>query len=125
MNVNMGCATKSKEIKINENKILIEIADTKEKRKLGLSGRDNLCENCGMLFVFDKSDKYKFWMKNMKFDIDILWIKEDVIVDISKNVSHKTPKTTITADIPFDSALEIPAGSVKKLNIKINQKIRM
>ena len=43
----------------------------------GLSGRDNLADDEGMFFVFEKSDIYPFWMKDMKFAIDIIWIMED------------------------------------------------
>src|SRR3990167_3839192 len=72
---------------INNHKIYIEIADTSEKRAQGLSNRDSLPEDHGMLFIFDTYQKSAFWMKDMRFPIDIIWIRDDIIVDITKNVS--------------------------------------
>src|SRR3989344_8940875 len=61
-------------IKIGQKTIFIEIADTQEKQKKGLSGRDNLPEDSGMLFVFKEEGHHQFWMKDMNFSIDIIWI---------------------------------------------------
>lgn len=58
-------------------KIKAEVVDNEEARMKGLSGRDNLADDEGMFFVFEKSDIYPFWMKDMKFAIDIIWIMED------------------------------------------------
>jgi len=70
------------DLKINTLNVKAEIADSKKERQKGLSGRDNLAISNGMLFVFEKSDIYKIWMKEMKIPIDIIWISED------KNIVH-------------------------------------
>lgn len=63
--------------------VVSEAAD----RKKGLSGRNSLPLNQGMLFVFEKKGPYQFWMKDMKFAIDIIWIDENKkIVDIIADV---------------------------------------
>lgn len=63
-----------------------EIADTDEKKVLGLGNRDFLWKNSGMLFVFEEKGIYGFWMKDMRFPIDIIWIsKEMKISGIVKN----------------------------------------
>ncbi len=54
-----------------------EIADTPEKRERGLMYREGLKKDEGMLFVFPEENYYSFWMKNMKFPIDIIWIDGD------------------------------------------------
>ncbi len=77
---------KLKLIKIAGVPLTVEIADEKSEWEKGLSGRDRLQTNRGMLFVFPKENYYKIWMKNMNFPIDIFWVdKEGVIVDIYKN----------------------------------------
>jgi len=64
-----------------------EVRDTVKGRKIGLMNYDTLEKNQAMLFVFKQSDYYGFWMKNMKFPIDILWLDEDYkIVDIRNEV---------------------------------------
>ena len=69
----------------------VEIADTSERRTLGLGGRDTIGDDEGMLFVFPKSDFYGFWMKDMRFPLDIVWLDEDFkVVYVKENVSPNT-----------------------------------
>src|SRR3989338_5042145 len=65
------------DIRISNVKIKAELADTPEKRALGLSGRETLGNDEGMLFVFDEPNTRQFWMKNMNFALDIIWIDEN------------------------------------------------
>lgn len=70
---------------IGGKKIRVDIADTVVTRTQGLSGRTSLAETDGMLFVFENADRYGFWMKDMNFAIDIIWIDpEKNIVYIEK-----------------------------------------
>jgi|SRR3989344_4419366 len=67
--------------------IKVDIADTEEKRILGLGGRSFLPANQGMLFVFDSVASHGIWMKGMQFPIDIVWIGSNLrVVDIMENV---------------------------------------
>jgi uncharacterized membrane protein (UPF0127 family) len=108
---------KQQTVTINNHKFLVEIADTKAKRELGLGNRDGLCEDCGMLFIFDDKKSRVFWMKDMRFDIDIIWIEDGTIVDIVENVSHKDSEKKIYSPKNIDKVLELPAGSVKQFGI--------
>ena len=63
-------------IEINDKEIAVEVAATAETRSKGLSGRGSLEEGTGMLFIFDSPAQYGFWMKDMNFAIDIVWIDE-------------------------------------------------
>jgi len=68
--------------------IKAEVADTVAEREQGLSGRTSLAADAGMWFVFDHEDYYPFWMPNMNFAIDIIWVGSDFnIVEIADNVS--------------------------------------
>src|SRR4026208_1251957 len=73
-------------VTINGHTLNIEIAQTQIEREKGLSGRDTLPENSGMLFVFDKPDYYAFWMKDMKFPLDFIWIRDQKVVQITEGV---------------------------------------
>lgn len=106
--------------------IQAEVVETDADRQLGLMFRDSLAENQGMLFVFEKEGRYGFWMKNMSFPLDIIWIDaEKRIVDIKKNVP---PCKTETCDtlIPAQQAqyvLEVNAGFTDRRGIKIGERI--
>lgn len=89
----------------------VEIADTEEKRNGGLSGRKNLLEDSGMLFVFEVPAKYSFWMKDMKFPLDLIWIDENKkIIAVSKNISPDTYPTSFSPSEPVKYVLEVNAG---------------
>ena len=78
-------------LKIKDLDISLLVSDTEETRTKGLSEIDALPEGSAMLFVFDKPDTYGFWMKDMKFPIDVIWLDEKMkITHIEKNVSPDT-----------------------------------
>ncbi len=109
-------------VQINNVKIPVEIAKTPAEVRKGLSGRESLDAKNGMLFIFAQPDYYSFWMPNMNFPIDIIWIAQDTIVGIHENVSNifdpKNPKF-YTPPKPVDKVLEINAGLAQKKNIKV------
>src|SRR3989339_826310 len=71
---------------INNSSFRISIADTALERARGLSNKISLPKEEGLLFVFNEIGVYHFWMKDMNFPIDIIWIGEDYkIVYINKN----------------------------------------
>lgn len=101
----------------------VETVVTDELRKKGLSNRDSLCENCGMLFLFDKKENYSFWMKDMRFPIDIIWLRDDKVVDISRDISHKS-KNVHSSKEKVDKVLELNANAVTRCNIEIGDKLK-
>lgn len=113
-----------KEIKIGEKKIMAEMVSTPEERTRGLSGRYELCPDCGMLFVFEKPDEYSFWMKDMRFDLDIVWISNGEISGIEKNVSRERGSLMIVRpEVAVDKILEVNAGTSGRLGLKIGDKL--
>ncbi len=112
-------------LKIGSKEILVEIADTEFRKRAGLSNREFLPENYGMLFVYDKPDYYSFWMKDMKFPLDFIWIRNNQIVEINEKIDPQTfpPPKTLTPNEKVDMILEVKAGFVEKFNIKIGEKI--
>ena len=102
---------------------ITEVAKKKIEREKGLMFRKNLDKNKGMLFVFPSESKVSMWMKNTLISLDIIFIsKNNKIVDIIKNTKTMT-KEILTSSIKAKYALEINAGLVKKLNIKIGNNI--
>ena len=103
--------------------ILAEVADTEKKRVEGLSGKDILQENLAMLFVFDDEDYRSFWMPDMQFAIDIIWLDEDYyIVGIAKNVMPTPDKSLdelprYNSEMPAQYVLEVNAGFSERHNL--------
>lgn len=113
-----------KKISINNTPFFVEIADTDEKRTQGLSGRDNMPENRGMLFVFGTNNTYSFWMKDMRIPLDFIWIDENTVVDITENIpppdsdQKDSRLPLISPGSPVNKVLEVNAGFVAQHNIK-------
>lgn len=116
-------------IKIKNQEITIDVARTEEERRIGLSKYETIAPDFGMLFVVPQNSKPKFWMKGMKFPIDIIWIDDGKIVKINDNVPilkrnlQDTQIPTYAPDNPVDFVLEIAAGTAKKRNFVVGDDI--
>jgi uncharacterized membrane protein (UPF0127 family) len=100
------------------------VADTDALRTQGLSHRSALTETEGMLFVFDTAQKYSFWMKDMLFSIDIVWMDTNGrVVDISKSVAPLSYPKLFTPKEPAQYVLELRSGWVVRHNLKIGDVI--
>ncbi len=115
---------------IGSQLINVEIADTNEKRMQGLSNKTNLSDKKGMLFIFeDKDISPFFWMKEMNFPIDIIWINDSKIVQVDKNIpapGAQTPESELTLykpAQPIDYVLEVSAGFSDKHDINVGTDI--
>lgn len=99
------------------------VADDDTERTLGLSGVESLEINGGLLMDFQAVGLWGIWMKDMKIPLDIIWLDEDkAVVHIEEEVSHELGMTEIFAPkIPSRYVIELPAGSVRKSGIKLNQ----
>lgn len=112
------------EVAIDGIKFAVEIADEPEEQIRGLSNRESLPENEGMLFIFNKPGIYDFWMKNMNFPIDIIWASADKkIIGIEENILPGTFPKTFSPPSPIKYALEANAGWAKKNKIVVGEKI--
>lgn len=116
-------------LSIGSLSVKAQVADTASVRKKGLSERDSLPINSGMLFVFDKSGKWGIWMKGMKFPIDIIWIDDGKkIVDIAEDAVPEPGKkdSALTVYRPrADSkyVLEINAGLSNLNNLRVGDTV--
>lgn len=91
-----------------------EIADTARLRERGLSYRDGLAPGTGMIFLYDEAAVRSFWMFEMRFCLDIVWITDGRVVGAAENAC---PAESPDDDIPrFRSpeavqyVLEVDAG---------------
>lgn len=118
---------KTSTVTINNHSFRVTEVSSQKDREIGLSKTESISSDQGMLFVFDKADYYSFWMKNMKFPIDIIYITEDTINTIETNV--QLPKnntgnpTTYRPEKPSDKVLEIQAGLSDEYGFKVGDKV--
>ncbi|MBU0540562.1 DUF192 domain-containing protein [Patescibacteria group bacterium] len=98
----------------------LEIASTDAARKQGLGGRSPLAPKNGMLFVFDEAGFYPFWMKDMTFALDIVWVNGNKVVEVASLEPPLVTNPNPAAHIPThraDSVLEINAGQASALGL--------
>lgn len=91
--------------------VSVALADTLELRASGLSFTEPLKENTGMFFIFDTTDAHGFWMKDMRYPIDIIWFSEDMkVVHIEKSIAPETYPEILFPQQIARYVLEVPAG---------------
>lgn len=114
-----------KNIKIRDAIVKVEIADTKEKREKGLSKRKSLDENNGMFFIYYNKEVRTFWMKEMQFPIDIIWVDNDMIAGIEGNVSPNGESEKRTSTVKVNKVIELNSGFCNENNIEVGDKIEI
>lgn len=124
-NNSSGMKTKyDTKFKISGRQIMVEVVREKQDMVQGLSGRDRLEENQGMLFDYGNGAGVvpEFWMKDMKFSLDLVWIKDKKISGITRNVPVPKPES---GQLPLyyppgqvDQVLEVNAGWTDRNEVK-------
>ena len=121
-----------KYVKIAGQEIKVELVLTKEAQERGLSGRNELKKGEGMLFVFEQPARHYFWMKEMNFPIDIIWLSEGLKVIYVKKDAR--PESYLSAgevgletygpDAEVKYVLEVAAGFSEENNLQIGDKVQ-
>ncbi len=102
---------------INGLKIPVEVRRTPAEHEAGLSGRAELPAGTGMLFVFNRLAYHRFWMPDMNFPIDIVWIEGGRVVGIAPEASNDfDPRNPVyyRPPAPVEYVLEVNAGFMSK-----------
>jgi len=104
----------------------VEVAETPEQRRQGLSERESLESGAGMLFVYESARSLQFWMVRMQFPLDFVWIGDDCTVgEISRDVPPPSPgaddseivRVSPSGEMQF--VLEINAGQAEALGLGV------
>jgi uncharacterized membrane protein (UPF0127 family) len=105
-------------LQLEDKCVELEVVDTDKNRMRGLSERDSLAENQGMLFVFDQTEEQCFWMKDMHFNIDIIWLDNNKQIEkIEENASPDTYPDFFCSD-NTKYVLEFNQGFAAKYGLK-------
>lgn len=113
-------------VKINGHEFQLVIAKTEQEKQIGLSKTNTLPQNKAMVFEFDKEGIYPFWMKDMKFPIDIIFIRGNKIVTIYKNVAKPNDSQNLQIYSPTETSnkvIETNAGLSGKYNFKVGDMV--
>jgi uncharacterized membrane protein (UPF0127 family) len=106
--------------------IPVSIADTDATREQGLSGTASLPITDGKLFVFDQPSSYGFWMKDMSYGLDFVWIDSSMkIVGITPDVAANTYPQIFYPPQPVQYVLEVNAGFATKNNLTIGEQLSL
>lgn len=115
-------------LKIDERVLSVEIVSTPEAITNGLSGRSEIGSD-GMLFIFPNKQKLVFWMKEMKFPLDIIWIADGKVVEITRDVPPPEGGVPFEAlpryspDSEVDMVLEVNAGFANENNLGVGSSV--
>jgi uncharacterized membrane protein (UPF0127 family) len=113
-------------VEIGDAEVSVTYADTPELQSRGLSGVKSLESDEGMFFVFEKPDKYGFWMKDMLFPIDIVWIDDSLhVIDVTKSLSPDTYPKIFTPQTPVKYVLEVRAGFFDEHKLQIGDEVKI
>ncbi len=112
---------KTIEVKINDQVFTFEVATTPAQKSRGLMHRQNLCSTCGMLFIFNSTGTYPFWMKDTLIPLDIIWLDKDgMVVDLKTGqpqdvtlLTNQKPAKFVIETNPHATGLKI--GDTVKL----------
>lgn len=124
LNFNFGTSSNAGSATIGNKTYSLIVAKTEADRELGLSKKSSLNANTGMLFVFEEKGIHKFWMKDMRFPIDIIFINDNKVVDFVENAaSPAAGQSAVTLPIysPSESinyVLEVNANEISKNKFK-------
>jgi uncharacterized membrane protein (UPF0127 family) len=124
-----GQAGKEKFVKVyfpDGSAVTAELAVTDEERQQGLMFREKMDENQGMLFVFEGEDIHAFWMKNMKFPIDILWLDgQKRIIHLEAGVPPCTadPCPSYVPKAPAVFVLELKSGAAARHGLRLYERL--
>ena len=109
-------------LRIGEVLLSVELADDQEKRIAGLSGREGLADDQGMLFLHQSSDRHVYSMRGMRFPLDFVFINQGRVVDFQEKVAADFAGE-ISGREAYDAILELPAGWVEKNGLQIGDRI--
>lgn len=109
---------KERQITMGRTTLAVKIVANEEMRLKGLGGIERIEDLNGMLFIHEGPDRHIYTMRDMKFDLDFIFIRGGKVVDIAKSVSHQY-KGVIKGGTEYDRVIEVNADWTRKNNVKI------
>lgn len=109
--------------------IQVEVVNSPRSHEQGLSNRSEIGSD-GMLFIFPKKGMHKFWMKDMKFDLDMIWLLDGEVKGITTHVKHPEPERNTQSQLEIhappqeiNQVLEVPAGVAEEWKLQVGDQL--
>jgi uncharacterized membrane protein (UPF0127 family) len=114
-------------VEIGSQRVAVELAESPAEQNKGLGYRDALAWNSGMYFPYKRAAFYSFWMKGMRFPIDIVWIRQGRIVDLHRDVPFEPDGNgpTLRPREIVDAVLEVPAGYAVASGWRVGDRVQL
>jgi uncharacterized membrane protein (UPF0127 family) len=113
-------------ISLDSTSYKVYLANTPYQQELGLSYSLPLSGHTGMLFSFDKSDTYGFWMKDMWYSLDLIWIDHEMkVVWIEHHISPKTFPHVYIPSMPAQYVLELRSGEAQVNGLSVGDVVKI
>jgi len=111
----------------NKVTLQVEVADTEAEHIQGYSNHPPIGYQEGLLFVFESEGVYPFWMKEMLFDLDFIFINNERVVYLLENikapVNNQGQIEYANSQVPFNQLLEVKSGFIEKYKIKVEDQV--
>ena len=115
-----------RKVKLGDKELKVEVVKEMASIVQGLSGREELPKD-GMLFILPNKDRHGFWMKDMKFNLDMVWISDGEVVEITENVpapsSPQEELPIVAAGVETEMVLEMGAGEAARQGVAVGDKL--
>lgn len=115
---------KQKVIKVGTTRVVVDVVSEQEEMRKGLGGRETMKANEGMLFVHGMPGQRQYSMRDMMFNLDFIFILDDTVVDIAKNVSYLYQGKIVGAT-NYNYVLEVNSGWARNNDVKIGTKVEI
>ena len=104
----------------------LKIAQSGKQRRIGLSNHKRLAKDSGMIFLYEKAGRYGFWMKDMDFAIDIIWLTEDNrVVGLKREARPESFPKMFRPDKSAKKVIEVVSGFTKTENINFGDRLKI
>ncbi len=117
-----------KTVRIGNASLAVEVADTLASQTRGLSGRETLAQDRGMLFVYDDVEVRNFWMKDMRFPLDVLWIADNKVAGMEEHIPFESEDGSVVrfkSDVSADMVLEVNSGWIAEHGVKTGDAVKL
>lgn len=109
-------------IRVGGSTYTLAVADTPALRTKGLGGRSSVAPRVGMLFSYSNQDIRCFWMRDMHFSLDMIWLNSEYqVIHLAQNVSPSSYPQTFCANRPAQYVIELQSGQVAQARIHVGQ----
>lgn len=111
----------------NNQTIQLEVAKKPSELYKGLKFRKSIPESRGMLFVVNRAEPIRLWMKDTYIPLDMVFMRDGIVNQVVSNAvpCNAKPCPAYGGKLSTNQIIELPAGKASKLGIKVGNRINI